>query len=82
MAPATLGYLTELSPILVIKITWLKRCNFPFNRVTVHLEKLLNGITNAVNLLSMAAANVTSLLELCTLNKKEESYISHSSILC
>ena len=38
--------------------------------------------TNAVNLLNMAAANVTSLLELCTLNKKEESYISHSSILC
>lgn len=44
MAPATLGYLTELSPILVIKITWLKRCNFPFNRVTVNLEKPLNGL--------------------------------------
>lgn len=74
-----------MAPILVIKITWLQRCNFPFNRVTVHLEKLFNGLlkkTNAVNLLSMAAANVTSLLELCTLNEKEESYISHSSILC
>ena len=57
MAPATLGYLTELSPIITMApatlgyltelspiITWLKKCNFPCNHVTVCLEQLLNGL--------------------------------------